>query len=64
MTASQENIAENFDLKEILFKGEKFSFTERMTFFSNFLKEQVDQKHYFYMRETCSAADREVEGNS
>jgi glycine C-acetyltransferase len=61
MTASQENIAENFDLKEILFKGEKFSFTERMTFFSNFLKEQVDQKHYFYMRETCSAADREVE---
>jgi glycine C-acetyltransferase len=63
MTASQEHSAENFDLKEILFKGEKFSFTERMTFFSNFLKEQVDQKHYFYMRETSSAADREVEIN-
>jgi len=61
MTAAQENIAEDFDLKEILFKGEKFSFAERMTFFSNFKKEQVDQKHYFYMRETCSAADREVE---
>jgi glycine C-acetyltransferase len=63
MTDSQENCAENFDLKEILFKGENFSFTERMTFFSNFLKEQVNQKHYFYMRETNSAADREVEIN-
>ena len=63
MTAAQENVAENFDLKEILFKGEKFSFTERMTFFSNFKKEQVDQKHYFYMREACSASDREVEIN-
>lgn len=63
MTYSQENCAENFDLKEILFKGEKFSFTERMTFFSNFIKEQVNQKHYFYMRETNSAADREVEVN-
>jgi glycine C-acetyltransferase len=63
MTDSQENCAENFDLKEILFKGENISFTERMTFFSNFLKEQVNQKHYFYMREMSSAADREVEVN-
>ena len=63
MTASQEHSTENFDLKEILFKGEKFSFTDRMTFFSNFVKEQVDQKHNFYMREISSAADREVEIN-
>jgi glycine C-acetyltransferase len=61
MTASQENVGENFNLKEILFKGEELSFTDRMTFFSNYLKEQVNQKHFFYLRQTNSAADRVVQ---
>jgi len=52
---------ENFDLHDMLIRGRKLSFSDRVRYFSGFLGELIQKRQSLYMRPITSPADREVE---
>ena len=49
---------ENFNLRDVLLKGKKLSFEDRLDFFESFYDNLVKTKQSLYMRQVNSPADR------